>query len=234
VTAHPSSLQLDAMAAGHLGDADAAAVRAHVGGCTRCRGDLEAAEAACAEFARDVLPRTIGRLRPRPSRWRLLVPALAVPVLAAAALVLWLRRPDAVPDDNLRMKGGLSFQVFAERAGDVIAVGDGTRLAPGDRIRFVVGSGGPSYLLVASIDGAGTATVYYPYGGEHSGSAAVQPAELPGSIVLDAAPGPERVFALRPSSARSAWSARAVQLRSATRARSMSKQRRRHRWYSRR
>ena len=47
-----------------------------------------------------------------------------------------------------------------------------------------------------SIDGAGTATVYYPYGGERSGPTSQEPSELPGSIVLDAAPGPERVFAL--------------------------------------
>jgi hypothetical protein len=90
----------------------------------------------------------------------------------------------------------MSFQVFARRADAVFAVHDGTELAAGDQIRFVVGSGGPEYLLVASVDGSGKPTVYYPYGGDHSGAVTNEPSELPGSIVLDAAPGPERVFAL--------------------------------------
>jgi hypothetical protein len=194
MTGHPSSLMIDGIASGHLTDA---AASAHIAECARCRGDLEAAKDACAVFTREVFPRTVDNVQPRRPSWLPWV----VPALAAAVLAIWFVRK---PDDNqvvdegssIRRKGALSFQVFASRKDQVIAVQDSARLAPGDRIRFVVGSGGPAYLLVASIDGAGTATVYYPYAGMQSGPATAEPSELPGSIVLDAAPGPERVFAL--------------------------------------
>ncbi|HEU0032902.1 MAG TPA: hypothetical protein VFQ53_19855 [Kofleriaceae bacterium] len=197
---HLSSLTIDALAGGHLDDAEARALRPHLEACARCRDELATAEAACRQFTRDVLPRTIGRLRPRPARWRWLVPVIA-PVLAAAAIVLWLVRPAGRParpvvDDDIRLKGDLTFQMFARRGDAVIAVRDGTPLAAGDQIRFVVGANGPTHLIVASIDGAGHATIYYPYDGTRSGSVGAQPAELPGSIVLDASPGPERVFAI--------------------------------------
>jgi hypothetical protein len=193
---HPSSLVIDALAAGKLAEAEAADTRSHVETCTRCRGDLAAAEAACAHFTREVFPRTVGKLQPRRTRW--LYPALLVPVFAAIALVLWQGRhtDDPARDDSVRIKGDLTFQVYANRGEEVIPVRDNTKLAAGDKIRFVVGANGPSYLLVASIDGAGNATIYYPYGGVRSGSITKEPSELPGSIVLDAAPGPERVFGL--------------------------------------
>jgi hypothetical protein len=194
MTAHPSSLVIDGIASGLVDDAEASS---HIADCSRCRGDLEASRAACSAFTRDVFPRTARKLQPR-RRWQLW-PALLVPALAAALLVVWfVRRPDSAgtqTDDDIRVKGALTFQIFASRGTSVIPVRDATRLAPGDRIRFVVGSGGPAYLLVASIDGAGTATIYYPYAGMQSGPVTAEPSELPGSIALDAAPGPERVFA---------------------------------------
>jgi hypothetical protein len=192
MTSHPSLLVIDALAARQLEDTQATA---HIASCERCRADLEAAEAACARFTRDVFPRTVVNIRER-RRWRFGITILA-PVLAAAALVIWLLRPhDRVDDDDIRIKGELTFQVFAKRGDAIIPVRDATRLAPGDQIRFVVGCGAPAYLLVASIDGAGHATIYHPYGGTRSAPADAAPTELPGSIVLDDAPGPERVFAL--------------------------------------
>src|SRR5262249_40617445 len=53
------------------------------------------------------------------------------------------------------------------------------------------------YLLVCSVDGAGKASVYFPFGGSESGTIELRNrVELPGSVILDDAPGPERVFAL--------------------------------------
>jgi hypothetical protein len=51
--------------------------------------------------------------------------------------------------------------------------------------------------MVTSIDGAGQPSVYYPYQGETSAEV-VGPGtvSVPGSIVLDQAPGPERLFAI--------------------------------------
>jgi hypothetical protein len=191
---HLSSLAIDALAGGHLAGGDAEAARAHVAACARCRADFAAAEAACATFTRDVLPRTVGKLRARRSwhwwRWT----ALVAPLLAAAALLLFFARRGDVAEPDVRVKGATTFQVFAKRGDRVFAVRDGTKLAAGDQIRFV--AGGTRYLLIGSVDGAGKPTVYYPYGGPRSAQIAEQPSELPGSIVLDAAPGPERVFAL--------------------------------------
>jgi hypothetical protein len=192
VTQHLSSLEIDEIASGLLDDARA---RAHLEACPRCRDDLATAGAARAEFERSVFPRTVEKLRPQRRRW-LLVPALSLPIVAAIAVMLWLGHREPTADDDIRIKGGPTFRVFAKRGESVFAVRDGTRLAPGDHIRFVAGSRGPAYLLIASVDGAGSATVYYPYGGDRSERIAADARELPGSIVLDDAPGPERVFAL--------------------------------------
>jgi hypothetical protein len=190
-------LVIDALAAGKLDGAEADAARAHIATCARCRDDLAAAEAACAKFTRDVLPRTLPAIRPRRAWW-MIAPAVLAPALAVLAIVWWSRRgPATAPtDDDVRIKGGLTFKVFASHGAEVIPVRDGTRLLPGDGIRFVVGSGGPRYVMIASIDGAGHPSIYYPYEGVRSGEATAKPSELPGSIVLDASPGPERLFAL--------------------------------------
>lgn len=197
MTAHVSSMTIDAVAGGLITGDELATALTHIETCARCRADLAVAEAACATFKRDVLPRTIGRLRPRPW-WRSLAP-LMVPVLAAAAvLILIARKPETTTgtDDDIRAKGPATFQVYAKRGDRVLALRDGSRLAPGDAIRFVAGSRVAGYLLVGSVDGAGTASIYFPYRGTRSGAIGGAPAELPGSIVLDDAPGPERLFAV--------------------------------------
>jgi hypothetical protein len=191
---HLSSLVIDSLAAGKLDDAEATAARSHIAECDRCRGDLANAEAAIAHFERSVLPRTLPSIAKPRRRWWWIAPSVLVPVFGALVLVWWIRTPETV-EDAVRIKGGLTFQVFASRRGEVIPVRDGTRLDAGDSIRFVVGASTP-YVMVASIDGAGHPSIYYPYEGERSGTATSSPSELPGSIVLDATNGPERLFAL--------------------------------------
>jgi hypothetical protein len=89
------------------------------------------------------------------------------------------------------------MHAFASTSGAVAEVREGTLLRAGDGIRFVLEPSGFPYVMIGSIDGAGQATVYYPYGGRESvrlgGGATI---EVPGSIELDDAPGPERIFAL--------------------------------------
>ncbi len=129
----------------------------------------------------------------------------ALPVCAAAAFLLLARPtrgPVPEPSEALGVKGNvgggrLAFKAFARRDERVFLVRDGERLAPGDAVRFAVEAPGFEYLLVASIDGAGTASVYFPFRGQASGRNRPEATfEVPGSIVLDAAPGPERVFAI--------------------------------------
>src|SRR5262249_37657479 len=87
--------------------------------------------------------------------------------------------------------------LVARRDGRVFPVKPGVALKAGDQIRFVVDHVRHRYLLVASIDGSGHATVYFPYDGAES--AAVndgERVEVPGSIVMDSSLGPERFCAL--------------------------------------
>ncbi|HEY4175592.1 MAG TPA: zf-HC2 domain-containing protein [Kofleriaceae bacterium] len=196
---HPSSLAIDTLAANRMSAPEASAVRAHIDTCERCRADFAEANAAVSTFTREVFPRTRDRLTvPARPWWRSLLPVLA-PVLAAAMVLVWfVRRPESVPthEDVIRTKGGLTFRVFARRDHTVHLVQDGEALAAGDQIRFVAGGTSKRYILVVSIDGRGTASVYYPYGGSGSALLGDGTSELPGSIVLDTAPGAERLFAV--------------------------------------
>ena len=192
-TTHVSPLTLDALALGALDRDREAEIHAHLAGCADCRGARDAAAALREHFTIRVLPRGLRARRSHRWLW------LAVPALAAALVVmLWLRPkpPELAGLDGLAIKGTASWQVFANRSGHTFAVHDGTELAAGDRIRFIVVPGGARYLLVASVDGRGAVTIYYPYEGSQSAPIDGERFELTGSIVLDAALGPERIYAL--------------------------------------
>jgi hypothetical protein len=211
-------------------------IDAHAGRCARCTTRRAEHQAALAQFHAVVLPRTLPVLeaRQRPLHARLWGVAIALPALAAALLVLAHRfdgrragfqpagkeaRTQAgtqagAQAGTIAVKGDDLMQVFAlhhsEAAGGgapgVVRVGNGQRLAPGDALRFVLYPSGLPYALIASVDGAGQVSVYFPFHGEESaavdGAVAVP---IAGSIVLDRAPGPERLFAIfseRPIAAR--------------------------------
>jgi hypothetical protein len=127
--------------------------------------------------------------------------------MAAAALIAVIAtsagpsaRPPDAPDDtaaDFAFEGGPAFRVLVAHGEHAAAVSDGARLGAGDWVRFVVTPGRYRYLLVASVDGAGRATVYFPSGGETSGP--VPPGgevALLQAVALDWTPGPERIFAL--------------------------------------
>lgn len=194
---HANPMQLDAIALG-AGDPQ---VVAHVDGCAQCATELAAQRELHAEFLVNVLPKR----RPQ-RRWWL----LALPALAAAAVVLLLVRPKAPDEPEIAIKGGPAWQVVANRAGATFAVKDGTVLAAADRIRFVVVPDRARYLMIASLDGAGAASIYYPYDGAQSAAVGAARLEVPDSIVLDTAPGPERLFALLSDAPLSADAVRAA------------------------
>jgi hypothetical protein len=152
---------------------------------TWCRGDHELAAEYRGYFTRHVLPKR--RVRRRRAWW------LAVPALAAVVACVIVLRGGGV---QLTAKGGAAWQVFAHRDSAIVPVHDGDRLDEGDQIRFVVMPDGAPYLLIASIDGAGRASIYYPYGGAASAPIRGSRVEIDGSIVLDDAPGAERIYAL--------------------------------------
>ncbi len=204
---HLTPLDLDALALALGAPAERAERLEHARTCSACGGLLEQDRRARQRFELEVYVRTLpavrGRLAPRPVRkapW--LAPIFAVAGLAAAALVLVPRDREhpAPPPGAMALpgvKGPGALQVFARRQSRVFAVEEGTRLAAGDAIRFFVDPGAADYVLVGSIDGAGQANLYYPYDGHESVRvAAGRRVEVPGSIILDSAPGPERLFAI--------------------------------------
>jgi len=183
---HVSAFARDALGLGALPEAEAARVREHLAGCETCRGERDTDAAMHAEFRARVLPRTLPQPR---RRWWMLV---ALPALAAAALVMFVLVRHGDPrEPDLGIKGGPAWQVVALHGDHELRVHDFTKLAAGDRVRFVVVPNGARYVTIASVDGTGAASIYY---------AAVKlegpRVEVPDSIVLDAAPGPERLFAL--------------------------------------
>jgi hypothetical protein len=192
VSPHLSALALDALALGR----EQPGAREHLAACARCRGDFEAADALRAHFTDHIMPRTLPR-KARPSWLVFAVPAFAAAIAIVA--VVTRHRDTPAPPPELAIKGDATWQVFANRGGQTFIVHDGAQLEPGDRIRFAVIPLGARYLLVASIDGAGAVSIYYPYGGSASAALPTQAGArsvLPGSIVLDSAPGPERMFAI--------------------------------------
>lgn len=220
---HVSQLSLDLLLLGDLGEDAARAAKSHIEECLACRARYETACACYRHFERHVHPRTaprvVGQARPgletetRYPRW---IAAVGTTVAAAAALLFWMRsqrprlagegraQPNDAPGLDVReqngptlAKGSPVFTVYARHEGRVFPVEKGERLKPGDALRFTADPGEYSFLMIASVDAATKATIYFPYLG--SQSAPIPPRKHftdDGSIVLDETPGPERIFAL--------------------------------------
>ena len=125
-----------------------------------------------------------------------LVPALSMTVLLTLVL------PRVLPGrgergSDLGIKGDAALRAVARRGNQNLAVEPGVILRAGNLVRFEVEGAGWPFVLVASVDGEGKAVVLYPFEGDKSMSLSNEHrVVLPGSISLDAAKGPEQVFAL--------------------------------------
>jgi hypothetical protein len=195
---HPSALALHEYHLALLAPADAEQIGQHLAACESCRADLGTLAADHRRFDREVFPQTraaVVRRRWRWGSWRVVLPSLGVVAAAAAA---WALVIGLGPErDVLRTKGDQTLAIFTARKQGVAQVSDGMTLRPGDRIRFVLWPAGMRHAVIASIDGAGKATVYHPFGGKESAPLPESMrVEVPGAIVLDDRPGPERVFAV--------------------------------------
>src|SRR4051812_13235335 len=211
VGAHVSSFDLDLLELGALDAAKAAATNEHLERCAPCREEHEKLRRARGEFTANVLlnsgPRLLAEVRhrnvPRISPPRI----VAAGLLASAAVLALVLRPRATPTevvsnpggDHLTAKGGSELSLVARQDGSVFNVDSAHRsLRAGAEVRLVLSQDDPArpFVLVASVDGRGHPSVYYPPQGEAS-ARIERPGkwELPGSIVLDDAPGPERIFA---------------------------------------
>jgi hypothetical protein len=180
------------------------AIRRHLEDCARCQGRIVERATNLAAFRESAAPlwtriaagaeerRRAGR------RWRLFfqLPALVV-ALGAAALVLKARSADAPAVPYVGPKGGGPVEIVCRRAAATFVLAPGDDVAPGDELRFRPRPVRPDarFIQIGSVDGTGRYTPFYPAA---AGAASVPLPErgqaLEGSIRLDAAPGPERLF----------------------------------------
>jgi hypothetical protein len=208
---HLSSFHLELARLGQTSPGERAFIDEHLRGCAACsemaasfeghrRGFLAtgASEAGARARAREGLGRARRR---RLFAW--LATGLLLPVAAALVLFLAPRRGardgGVGLDPDVAVKGGPTpgLMVAARRGARVFPVSPSEPLRPGDQIRFVLERVRHRYVLIASVDGAGRANIYVPYEGSASlDVGAGDRVEIPGSIVVDDVPGPERLFAL--------------------------------------
>ncbi len=134
-------------------------------------------------------------------------------VAAAAAMSLWLVVAPEAPEPGVRTKGGREssppageaqcaqtpcphLEMFVKDHDGIRPGLDGVRLRDGDWVQFRYRASGHSHLFVVSLDDDGVLTPLYP---DHFGSSVVIRSEgrhvLSGSIILDDAIGPERIYA---------------------------------------
>lgn len=214
-SAHLTSLDFDLLSLGHLGEAEKGPLLAHLEACPACREERKERAVLAEEFARTAMPRSLPKLRERlaaPARRRIGVWGLALPAAAGATLValLLIHQPnqrDGVIGNSMigpgqesgefGIKGGGGLLAYVRHGDKVRRAVAGTTVGAGDALRFVVETGAHKYLLIASVDGAGHASAYYPFGQWQSLPVVPRARfEVPGSVVLDTAAGPERIFAL--------------------------------------
>jgi len=201
----PSRLTLDRYATGELSAAEQEAVRTHLDTDPGSRAHLEAIEAARARVA----PLDIDALRRRATQLATAPPALPAPanrayrtwftpvlLVAAALLVALVSTLGPTPDPHTTVRSADALRVY-QLQGNQLHPYAGDVLGHGDVIGFKVNAAGHQSVVILSVDGAGTISVFYP---DAQGAPVPLRGDgmvaLPGSVVLDAAPGPEVFFAV--------------------------------------
>ena len=190
-----SDLSLDRLVAGEHVDAPK---QAHLGGCDPCTARLAAfrREQQLAAPLVDELRQRPAKVLPLPRR-RWLV---AAPLFAAAALLLLMLLPRFRPLPAERAKGGapaLVLDVVVRHVdGSIEALAPGKRVHAGDAVRFVVSTARPGHLVILGLDAAGKVSVYVADGANPHPIVRGVRQPMPGSIILDATPGAERLVAL--------------------------------------
>lgn len=175
---HPlSELELERYLCGELSPEQAQVVERLAAEREDLRAHLERRRAEQRAF---VLQRPPLRL-PRPDRRRFVAWGLG---LAAATLTFLVVRP--VPPSSITPRGRPKVTVVVRRGERVFEHQAGMLLRAGDALRFTVESGTGGFLTVLGEDRSGSATLYYDGVEATAGSFTA-----PGSLVLDADPGPE-------------------------------------------
>ncbi len=124
-----------------------------------------------------------------------------MPVLVAAVAlfaIVPLTQVDPDPEPGVRIKGGgVGLSMFVKDLDGVQPGHDGMHLSAGDQIQFRYNADEHDYLFIISVDARGTISSLYPEETEQSIRVLPQGAHvLQGSIILDEAVGPERIYAV--------------------------------------
>lgn len=184
----PSNYALDAFRLGLD-----AAVSAHVKVCARCTawlGEQDRLEAGVAGLWMPAAPK---RQWLATRRLRNLL-GFGLPLAVAATVLLLLALPKPPPE--IAKGNALGVRIGRSNGDAVSWLSTTDRLSPNDAIRFFVNGidARDRYVLIGSVDGSRRLFRFYPAGATAC-SVAVPPAgqALDGSIVIDDAPGPERI-----------------------------------------
>lgn len=203
---HPSAHALARLQAGELDEAERGAIQAHLDGCQACQEALERLsslqECFQAEHPREgflaaVRARAEERARPAPALPQILAWTAGAALVALIAIAA-LRPAFQEGSGQTRVKGaGLELGYYVLEGDRAILGGPGRVLHAGDRIQFRLSGPRGGFVHLVGVDEAGQVSVYYPRPAEVSepfpgGSGR----PVPGSVVLDATLGRERVFAL--------------------------------------
>lgn len=208
--ARPSRFLLDRYATGELSEAERLDLEARLDDAARAYlAELDAARAALPPLDLEALrsraarPLVAAPEIPEPANrslrlwFPLLVAALIVVALAPRALRTTTIPEDPVTEPTIRVRGEGALLLF-HLEGERLVAYDGRALGAGDAIGFQVRPGGYEGVVLLSLDAEGEASLLYPEVG-----AAPEPIDgdgrtvpLPGTIVLDDAPGPELFVAI--------------------------------------
>lgn len=196
-----STLKLDRLMMGELGDSQASVAREHLQDCSACLfafESLEAERVACRsalpEFASlqaapvQCPPSAAERLR----RW-FRMPVL-LPLVAVAILLLVWRPKDVMQSDTTRTKGQASLGFYVKSGEGARLGGPSEELHEDDALRFRYSASDDAFLLILSLDGAKTISVYHSEGNSALPISAGTDVLLPGSVMLDGVLGPEEIF----------------------------------------
>lgn len=189
MTTHPNSIDLEAFACGE----NIAVVAAHVEVCTACMGFVNGLRGALStgpskEDATAAVARAASRATVHtPRRWWA-ASTIAVPLAAAAVLLLVLRTPSTrdalVPvaitptattgigagDPDTVFKGGRQVAVIRERAGQQTRLTQNVAVRPGDRIRVEVALDREQAILAAVLGDDGSWLELMPAGVRQPGT----------------------------------------------------------------
>lgn len=210
----PSELVLDRLRLEELEPGQRAELEAHLDGCPKCEQRLKALRRESEEFdgrfsvsdlAADALERARGG--DSPGFWSRFFggqgaagPRLSLvgaSLMAVAAMVTGLHMWSEEPlPPGVRIKGDLTAAIFARRGDRQWQVSGDDWLAPGDEVRFVYTAPHPGYLYVVGADAALKMTLYDPPDMSPRQVEQGQKQEVPGSVVLDATMGHERIMVL--------------------------------------